>query len=56
MILSTIILISLVFIEKFSIFVLWKYDSKKSLINPYEVEIKYKTEKKVPNKRKSEGK
>ena len=35
---------------------IWKYDSKKSLINPYEVEIKYKTEKKVPNKRKSEGK
>ena len=33
-----------------------KYDSKKSLINPYEVEIKYKTEKKVSNKRKSEGK
>ena len=35
---------------------IWKYDSKKSLINPYEVEIKYKTEKKVSNKRKSEGK
>ena len=35
---------------------IWKYYSKKSLINPYEVEIKYKTEKKVSNKRKSEGK
>ena len=35
---------------------IWKYDSKKSLINPDEVEIKYKTEKKVSNKRKSEGK
>ena len=31
-----------------------RYDSKKSLINPCEVEIKYKNEKKAPSKRKSE--
>lgn len=29
---------------------IWKYDSKKSLINPVEVEIKYKPEKKKVNK------
>ena len=23
---------------------IWKYDSRKSLVNPYEVEIKYKNE------------
>ena len=33
---------------------IWRYDSKKSLINPCEVEIKYKNEKKAPSKRKSE--
>jgi hypothetical protein len=33
---------------------IWRYDSKKSLINPYEVEIKYKNEKRSPSKRKSE--
>jgi hypothetical protein len=33
---------------------IWRYDSKKSLINPYEVEIKYKNEKRSPTKRKSE--
>lgn len=33
---------------------IWRYDSKISLINPYEVETKYKTEKKVPSKQKSE--
>lgn len=25
---------------------IWRYDSKKSMINPYEVEIKYKVERK----------
>jgi hypothetical protein len=25
---------------------IWRYDSKKSMINPYEVEIKYKIERK----------
>jgi len=25
---------------------IWKYDSKRSMVNPYEVEIKYKTVKK----------
>ena len=29
---------------------IWKYDSKKSLINPVEVEIKYKTEKRKTTK------
>ena len=33
---------------------IWRYDSKKSLINPYEVEIKYKNEKRSSSKRKSE--
>ena len=33
---------------------IWRYDSKKSLINPCEVEIKYKNEKRSPIKRKSE--
>jgi hypothetical protein len=35
---------------------IWRFDSKKSLINPCEVEIKYKTEKKVSSKRKSDDK
>ena len=35
---------------------IWKYDSKISLINPYEVEIKYKNEKTVPSKRKGKDK
>jgi hypothetical protein len=26
--------------------IIWRYDSKKSLVNPSEVEIKYKTDKK----------
>ena len=29
---------------------IWKYDSKKSMINPYEVEIKYKSPKKQSKK------
>ena len=29
---------------------IWKYDSKKSLINPVEVEIKYKSERKKSTK------
>ena len=29
---------------------IWKYDSKKSLINPVEVEIKYKSERKKVSK------
>ena len=33
---------------------IWRYDSKISLINPYEVETKYKNEKKSPTKRKNE--
>lgn len=33
---------------------IWRYDSKISLINPYEVETKYKNEKKVSSKQKSE--
>ena len=28
---------------------IWRYDTKKSLINPCEVEIKYKNEKKTDN-------
>lgn len=32
---------------------IWKYDSKKSNINPYEVEIIYKNDK--PTKRKKKG-
>ena len=30
-----------IFEDEYSISI-WRYDSKKSLINPYEVEIKYK--------------
>lgn len=29
---------------------IWKYDSKKSMVNPYEVEIKYKSVKREPKK------
>lgn len=29
---------------------IWRYDSKKSMFNPYEVEIKYKNVKKVTKK------
>jgi hypothetical protein len=32
---------------------IWRYDSKKSMINPYEVEIKYKNDK--PTKVKKKG-
>jgi hypothetical protein len=28
---------------------IFKYDSKKSMVNPYEVDIKYKNEKKPPS-------
>ena len=29
---------------------IWKYDSKRSMVNTYEVEVKYKTVKKVVKK------
>jgi hypothetical protein len=32
---------------------IWRYDSRKSLINPYEVEVKYKNEKRSPSKLKN---
>lgn len=34
---------------------IWKYDSKKSMINPYEVEIVYKNEKSSRLRKKSDN-
>jgi len=30
---------------------IFKYDSKRSMVNPYEVEIKYKNEKRTPKRK-----
>lgn len=35
---------------------IWKYDSKKSMINPYEVEVVYKNLKSGKGRKKSEDK
>jgi hypothetical protein len=33
---------------------IWKYDSKKSMVNPYEVEVVYKNEKSPRSRKKSD--